>query len=144
MTMRAGTLLLLLTVSLGGCARSHGEARYLVTGAPLAIFAKHTGFCVAVEPTNPRGVWWWEPGKTGCASRSTGPTVFPAEAATVTHVGEDIAVQFQISMQSGVPVQIKLTIDDHGWRREPAGERVALATRSDLEVPELCCLPLPR
>src|SRR5262245_19941615 len=64
--------------------RTHDCApRYLVTAAPLDVGGGIYGLCIAVEPSNPRGVWWWEPGRTGCSTRSTGPGVFPAEGAGV-------------------------------------------------------------
>src|SRR4051812_20497019 len=59
-------------------------ARFIVTGEPLGLFdGRHPGICVAVDPDDPKGVWWWEPGPSGCSTRSTGPDVMAAGDASV-------------------------------------------------------------
>lgn len=36
--------------------------RYIVTTAPIAVRVGHSvGLCIAVDPADPQGVWWWEP-----------------------------------------------------------------------------------
>jgi hypothetical protein len=57
--------------------------RYIVTAAPLDIGAITQKLCIAVDPTDTHGIWWWEAGHRGCSTRSTGPDVFHAESAAV-------------------------------------------------------------
>jgi len=45
----------LMTV-LGACA-SH--PRYIVTSTPLRVIdPAHPGLCIAIDPTDPKGIWW--------------------------------------------------------------------------------------
>ena len=53
--------------------------RCIVTAEPINIGIRSSRFCIAADPTDRQGAWWWEPGPTGCSSRSTGPAVFHAE-----------------------------------------------------------------
>jgi hypothetical protein len=135
-------LIALVSVACGACAvPAPGPARYIVNAAPLSMLPACSRLCVAVDPNDARGVWWWEPGKSGCSSRSTGPTVFPAERAEVRHAPDAIDVQFEIPLQSGNPLPIKLTIAQDGIRNDASGERVPIARRNDLDIPEVCCPP---
>jgi hypothetical protein len=64
--------------------RTHDERpQYFVTATPLAVDGGPSGLCVAVDPIALSGVWWWEPGRSGCSSRSTGPGVFHGDDAKV-------------------------------------------------------------
>src|SRR4029453_19107515 len=79
--MRVPFIPTLLGLALVACRSMPPEAapaRYIVTTAPLGVGAASPGICVAVDPTDPQGIWWWEPGWSGCSSRSTGPGVFHA------------------------------------------------------------------
>ena len=132
-------VLLMLEAALVGCrAASH---QYLVTATPLDLLnhSSHPGFCVAVDPSNPQGVWWWEPGRSGCASRSTGPEPFAAEMARVVSASGISDVRFKIAMHSSDSLDVRLTVDGNSIRREPSGERVNVERRPDLQVPFICC-----
>src|SRR6186997_2484385 len=59
------------------------EPRYLVTDGAIDV-AMGIRLCVAVDPADRHGIWWWGPGATGCDSRSTGPDLFhPSDASVV-------------------------------------------------------------
>ena len=75
--------------------------RYLVTSTPIDVGLGNTGLCVAVDPRDPQGVWWWQPGASGCTSRSTGPQVFHADKAAVSPAPppEAMAVSFRLGLQ---------------------------------------------
>ena len=64
--MRALAVILLLAVALAACRtapqRSPALPRYVVTAAPLAVGVVSKELCIGVDPADPRGVWWWEPG----------------------------------------------------------------------------------
>jgi hypothetical protein len=137
-------LLLLMVVLLAGCNTSSGRAdtRYIVSATPLHFLKPvHPGFCVAVDPTETKGVWWWEPGRSGCATRSTGPQVFPANGAKVAKTSGAIEVRFDVQLTTGSPLEVHLTVHDDSMRLDSSGERVAIERRRDLDVPELCCPP---
>jgi hypothetical protein len=50
----------------GGCGRAVRDdaqaPRYVVTASPIDVRVG-SGLCVAVDPSDPKGVWWWHPGK---------------------------------------------------------------------------------
>jgi hypothetical protein len=133
--------LAVFSVSLLAChSLGQENGRYIVSATPVKIFeGRHPGVCVAVDPTDVKGVWWWEPGRSGCASRSTGPDVFVAKSAHVTKTTREIDVQFELPLTTDHPVHVKVTIDNNGIRREGSTERISIERRRNLEVPESCC-----
>jgi hypothetical protein len=135
--MRATALPLILGLSLA-CQSTPPAPRYIVTTTPIDVVGVgHPGLCVAVDPTDAQGVWWWEPGRSGCSSRSTGPTVFRAGGANVaapTPSGE-IEVHFQLQLMEGAPRDVGLLLLDGGLRVVGSATRVATERRSNLDVP---------
>jgi hypothetical protein len=119
--------------------RSALVPRYILTTAPLDVGVRGGGLCVAVDPADPKGVWWWEPGESGCSSRSTGPGVFRADDATVVaQTGSaKIEVRFRIGLHSTMPsfADVRLAIQDGDMLTTATGARVTTVRRSDLEVP---------
>src|SRR5438046_391930 len=79
----------------------HVTAHYLVTDSPIDV-GVGPGLCVAVDVLDPHGVWWWEPGATGCPSRSTGPNVFHADQAHVSREtsASPVSVSFRLGTHS--------------------------------------------
>jgi hypothetical protein len=138
--MRYAAIVLLLSVPLAGCkSTSTVLPRYIVSTAPLALLGeRHPGFCVAVDPSDEKGVWWWEPGPSGCSSRSTGPTAFPASHATVTPASSGvIVVSFQIQLMTDDPLQVRLRLHDDAMLEERTGLRVPTERKASTEVPEM-------
>jgi hypothetical protein len=126
-----------------GCRRPAPPAgRYLVTATPLVVgLADGKGLCIAVDPGDPHGVWWWEPGASGCARRSTGPGVFHADQAVVSRSTEiDVAtVSFPLQLHSATPpafLDVRLVIEDGTMRTLDYRSTVAVHRRRDLVVPE--------
>ena len=137
--MRVASIIL-VSAALAACSTpAPDHPRFIVSAQPFVLFPNGPKMCVAVDPANPHGAWWWEPGKTGCASRATGPTVFPADRADVRTAADTTDVQFEIRLQSGNAAPIKLTIAHDTIRREPSGEQVPIEHRRDLDIPEMCC-----
>ena len=141
--MRRRSYLFLLPFELLGCsARPSSRSavlRYVVTASPIDIGTSTTGLCVAVDPSTEHGVWWWEPGTSGCASRSTGPGVFAADQATVAKETQSaaISVRFRVQLHSRTRsfVEIHLVIEDGSMRAVASGARVPILRRRNLDVP---------
>lgn len=115
------------------------DGRYLVTSSAVNV-GGGIRLCIAVDPRDPQGVWWWEPGASGCTSRSTGPTVFHADAAAVAPAAgpEVTTVTFRLGLHARTPsfLDVRLAIEDARMRSLDAGAEVALQRRSNLDIPE--------
>jgi hypothetical protein len=117
-------------------------ARYLVTTSPLDVGLGSQRLCIAVDPDDRTGVWWWDPGQSGCSSRSTGPGVVHAEQAGVMAAGSVVQVTFRVPVQrpagSTLPgfADIAIAIEDGIMRALAVGQRVPVERRPDLEIPE--------
>jgi hypothetical protein len=136
----AGVAVLLV---LAGCGQpsAQAEGRYLVTSTPLLLGLGNTGLCIAVDPRDPHGVWWWEPGGSGCATRSTGPEIFHADQATVARSTESGAftAAFRLQLHSATPpsfLDVRLVGKDGRMRTLDYRSAVAVHHRQDLIVPE--------
>lgn len=129
---------LFLGLSVGACRTvSPSVPRYTVTATPLDIVgAGHPGLCVAIDPTDEHGVSWWEPGPSGCSTRTSGPTVFRAQLATVAaNRGSDaIDVRFTLPLMSGSR-DVRLLLNDGGLSVTGSGARVPTQRRDDLNIP---------
>ncbi len=119
--------------------------RYVVTATPITITGLFKALCVGVDPTDAHGVWWWEPGRSGCSSRSTGPGVFPAEDATVSRswVRRKSKSASKSRSMVGGPVDVILTVRDGSVFDSKAGVPgpgtnvgVRSERRDDLVLPE--------
>ena len=112
-------------------------AEYLVSAAPLTIGAPAGDLCVAVNVADPRGVWWWEPGQSGCSTRSTGPGVFRGEGGSVsTASGAATEVRFRARLSDpwGV-VSVLVLLERETMHSAATGSTVSIIRRKDLEVP---------
>jgi hypothetical protein len=134
--------LLLLVLSLGACRTlAPAVPRYIVTLTPVSLGGgdpgRHPGLCIAVDPVDAQGVWWWQPGPSGCSSRITGPTVFRAHLATVTTATDSGATEvgFQVPVMEGPPREFKLVLHDASMRVVASGERVSTERRSAIDIP---------
>jgi len=134
-----GRLLIATLLAFIGQSRLDAELRYVVTAAPLGVGVP-TNICVAVDSTDVHGVWWWEPGTDGCASRSTGPGVFKADRAAVSRNTGAIEARFRLPLHArvGEPdfLDVRLTIDGGRMRSSVSIDGVPVASRRDLDIPE--------
>ena len=132
-------VLLLFGLSLGACrAFAPSVNDYIVTVTPVNLVGVgHPGVCIAVNRADPQGVWWWEPGPSGCSSRTTGPTVFRGHLATVeTPRGSDATeVGFQLQLMSGPPRDVRLVLHDGVVRDVASDVRVSTERRRNLDSP---------
>jgi len=117
--------------------RQNTPPGYLVTKAPLDV-GVGPGLCVAINPDE-HGVWWWEPGASGCASRSTGPGVFLGDRATVSRSSDgSIAAAFRLGTHSTARpfVDVRLLVERGQMRATDTGAQVEIQPRSNLDTPE--------
>jgi len=116
------------------------EPRYHVTERPLAC-GDGLVLCVAIDPRDAQGVWWWEPGASGCDSYSTGPGVFPGDQASVSVPQPDgqISVSFRLPIHAtSEPYHRELRLLVHGDSIRVAGDDAStrLQRRSNLILAE--------
>jgi len=133
---RRSTLPLLIALFLSGCDTStHPAPRYIVTTTPVDVVGGVL-VCIAVDPADAHGVWWWQPGPSGCATRITDPTVFAAEHASVTpsRDGGLVEASFKMHFMSG-PHDVQLALKDSEMRISGTDVRVSTRRRGDLEIP---------
>lgn len=111
--------------------------RYVASSVPIDLLGglNPPKLCIAVDQTDPQGVWWWHPGRSGCSSRSS--SVMHAWAATVISPAppSPIQVRFQIPVKIGAPRDIAFAIED-GLLVLSSGAKVPTEQRRDLNVPE--------
>jgi hypothetical protein len=142
--MRLVLIAALVTVGLMACRSTLTRSlpRYVVTGAPIAVGISPPGLCIAVDPNDARGVWWWEPGRSGCSSRSTGPGVFRGDDARVTRAESGTTdIYFRLQLITGPNegprfADVRLALRNTDIRSIPSGMQVSIERRRDLEVPE--------
>jgi hypothetical protein len=123
---------------------------YIVSAEPIAVHSGPGGLCVAVDPADATGVWWWGPGRSGCSTRNTmhGPrqenakglaALFHATDALVSHdTGETTEARFRLSMH-GEPafVDVDLIIRDERMLCVSTGARVTTKQMAELDIPFL-------
>src|SRR5689334_3746806 len=116
--------------------------RHVVTATPLDIGVVSPRLCIAIDPSRPDGVWWWEPGAVGCSTRSTGPDVFHADEARVERTSDVIDVRFRLQLIVADPhtqqsfTGVSITIDRHTFRSSATGAEVATIRRARLDMAE--------
>jgi len=122
----------LLTV-LGACA---SQPRYIVTSTPLKVIdPAHPGLCIAIDPKDHKGIWWWDAGRSGCADRSS--SMMAADRASVTRgTAGTLDASFQVGLMSGRNLQVRLEVFDGRIRDTISGLSVPAERRATLEVPE--------
>lgn len=134
---RSYRLHLLLVVSLVGCRTSAPSGpRYIVTATPVDAVNGGWGLCIGIDPTDAHGVWWWQPGPSGCATRITGPTVFRADRAEVktSRGSNSISASFTLQLHSGTR-DINLALQDSEMRVTASAVRVPTERRANLDIP---------
>ena len=131
----------ILALLLAVVACRPASPRYLMTSAPIEV-GGGPRLCVAVDPSDPAGLWWWGPGRTGCGTRSTGPGLMRGDRGAVApRAGAAIVdARFRLGLIGlpGTPdhVDVHLEFTDGDVRVPATGARVAIERRRDLEIPE--------
>jgi hypothetical protein len=122
-----------LLTFLGACA---SQPRYIVTSTPLKVIDPlHPGLCIAIDPKDYKGIWWWDAGPSGCTDRSS--STMAADRASVTRgTAGTVAASFQVGLMNGRNLQVRLEAFDGRIRDTIAGLSVPAERRATLELPE--------
>jgi len=118
--------------------RATTQDGYIASAEPVNVGLTQ-GICIAVAPRSTDGIFWWEPGASGCMTRSTGPDVFHAEQANVTRTSADrftLAFRIQTHSTTRPYVDVKLVVENNEIRASDSGPAVATYRRGDLNIPE--------
>jgi hypothetical protein len=142
--LHRAVFLALVISQLVGCrsmsTTQSSPARYDATVTPIAVGLETLELCIAVDPADPRGVWWWEPGSNGCATRSTGPAVFRGDEASVSQPsGKSTTASFRLQTHSATRpfITVRLTLTDQTMTSLDTGSKVTLQRRGDLDIPKM-------
>jgi hypothetical protein len=124
---------LLVTLSAASCRTTE---RYIATASPIdAIGVSQLALCVAVDPGNVQGVWWWRPGRSGCSTRSS--SIVQGQVAKVTVLASgNIEASFQLPMQVGEPRKVELVFSAGTVQASATGVSVRSERRTALDMPE--------
>ena len=117
------------------------DTEYIVTATPADVGVVSQALCIAVNPLDQHRVWWWEPGASGCSTRSTGPGIFHAEQATVSRArapSAAIEVGFRMQLHSRTSrfAEVLLVLEGGSMSNVASDVRVPAESRRDLDVPE--------
>jgi hypothetical protein len=135
------SFLLLLAIASVACRSVFRPpaARYIVTDTPINL-GIGPGVCIAADPLDREGVWWWEPGAKGCSGRSTGPGLFHAEHATVEQLERSgpVALAFRLPTHSTQrPFKdVRLLIEGDSMHAVDTGVPVSVHRRNALDIAE--------
>ena len=122
-----------LLIVLGACA---SQPRYIVTSSPLKVIdPAHPGLCIAIDPKDPKGIWWWDAGRSGCTDRSSS-TMVAGRASVTRGTAGAVDASFQVDLMSGRNLQVRLEAFDGRIRDTISGLSVPAERRSTLELPE--------
>jgi hypothetical protein len=115
------------------------EERYLVTAIPINV-GEGIKLCVAIDPDDQQGIWWWTSGETGCASRSSGPAPFRPEGASVSRTAPgSTSIGFRLGTHSSARpfIDVGLIVEHATMRSLESQDTVSIQRRRDLDVPEM-------
>jgi hypothetical protein len=95
----------------------------------------HPGLCVAIDPKDPKGTWWWDAGRSGCADRSSS-TMAADQASVARTTAGTVDASFQVGLVSGRNLPVRLEAFAGRIRDTNSGLCVPAGRRATLEVPE--------
>ncbi len=117
----------IITLVFGTGALQLQRSEYVVTVDPISVHAGPGSLCVAIDPADPTGIWWWGPGRSGCASRNTMPGPRQENAKGIAALFH--AVNAAVSTDSSVTVHARFRLGMHG---QPEFIDVDLTVRADV------------
>lgn len=95
--------------------------------------------CIALETGPVERVWWWGPGRTGCATRSTGPDLFLIADARITREPETgvVTISYSLPLIPAGELPVVLVVEGQTVQSADTRQPVALEPTPSLDVPEL-------
>src|SRR4030095_9683767 len=121
------------------------QSRYSITTDPIVPVGD--GLCVAIDPSDPQGAWWWNFGRSGCFSR-TSSIMHPGDATVVASNDGSVDVQFSVGLHA-LPAdpqffRVHLVLKDE--KATPLvgskSSSVSVVRRNNLDLPmEICPCP---
>jgi hypothetical protein len=112
-------------------------APYIATTTPIQVGPRNH-LCIAIDPLDPSGVWWWNSGVLGCATRSS--DIIRASEATVSRLRDGlIRIEFSLAVHSidaDSAVPVRLVLDGRRLRSAETASQVDVEGRQDLAIPE--------
>ena len=144
MTSRLTPLLLVAALSGTACATRPAAPEFIVTAEPLDVGVVGSKLCIALDVHTKDGVWWWQPGASGCDSRSTGPNLFRGESAAINtwHMARGHSAEFQLQRimppdATESPLAVVRIVSREGKMTAVATTAtVPTVVRRDLDIPE--------
>jgi len=142
-----GPLAIGFAVLLGTSLAGFQQSAYLVTSEPITVHDAPVGLCVAIDPTAPTGIWWWQSGRSGCTSRSTMPgprqenvrgraaLFHPDSAAIERDSAETIFARFRLRMQFNPNIEVELIARGSRIRCTSTGAEVPTRKLNVLDIP---------
>jgi hypothetical protein len=120
----------IITLVVGTGALQLQRSEYVVTVDPISVHAGPGSLCVAIDPADPTGIWWWGPGRSGCASRNTmpGPGQENAKGIAALFHAVNAAVS-TASVDSSETLHARFRLGMHG---QPEFIDVDLTVRADV------------
>lgn len=133
-----------LSMSVPTASAQRPGRTYLMTATPIYVGLGTKGMCIAIDPQDSTGVWWWQSWRPTCATRSTGPGVFHAENGRVStsprskvigaHLRLDLIPRPGQRQQEHVDIDV--AFEGNRVRSPATGATVAISRRNNLEIPQ--------
>ena len=123
------TLVVVALAHLCGCTAK--PPTYAVTLEPLTV---GTGqICLAIDEHDADHLWWWQPGRSGCNTRSTDP-LFKNKARVGFSSSGGTDIQWN-HRQYGTVRSFAFHLEGGFFYSPATGQRVAMVERARLDVP---------
>jgi hypothetical protein len=112
--------------------------RYIITTAPIRVDAG-SGLCLAIDPVDPHGIWWWQPGRSGCTSRMTTEILHAIDARVSRTSSGEVDGSFRLPLHGGpgLPyfVDVDLKVRRRAMTETHTGATVTIVWKTNLNVP---------
>ena len=113
-----------------GAFAQHARSKYVVTSDPIRVHAGPAGLCVAIDPSDATGVWWWGPGRSGCTSRDT--VVGPGQENVQGIAALFHAIDAAVSTDPSGTVHARFRLGLHARPGQPEFVDINLTEKSDV------------
>ena len=102
------------------------RSKYVVSAEPIRVHTGPAGLCVAIDPVDRAGIWWWGPGRSGCTTRNTETHENATGIAALFHPTDAV-----VSMDPSGTVHAHFRLGLHARPGEPEYLEIDLTAESD-------------